>query len=307
MTTVPATLAPEVPPVPAPAPAPGAATRARSTEPVSPVNTVLTMVGLVCLWVVLQLLVLGGYAQDRSQHLLYDRFRVDLASATAPLGPDIEPGTAVAQVKVPRLGIDQVVVEGTASGDLLVGPGHRRDTPLPGQAGTSVIYGRAATYGGPFGELTRLSAGETLHTVTAQGEKVWKVLGVRRAGDPLPQPAREGRARLTLVTAVGSAGRLSALRPDGTLYVDAEAKKAFPAPAGRASAVPEPETAMAADRGALPLLVLYLAALVALTLGVLAAVQRWSVVLVWVVATPAVIALAWQTTDVVMRLLPNLI
>lgn len=286
----------------------GVAAPARtSTATASPVNTVLTMVGLVCLWVVLQLLVLGGYSQAREQSLLYRDFRVDLASATAPLGPDVAPGTAVALLKIPRLGVEQVVVEGTASGDLLAGPGHRRDTPMPGQSGTSVVYGRSSTYGGPFGELTRLSVGETLNTVTAQGEKLWKVIGVRYAGDPLPQPAEEGRARLTLVTSAPSEGRLAALRPGATLYVDAEAKKSFPAPAGRASAVPEPETAMGVDRGALPLLVLCLAALVALTLGVLAAVERWSAVLVWVIATPVVIALAWQTTDVVMRLLPNLI
>jgi len=40
---------------------------------------------------------------------------------------------------------------------------------------------------------------------------------------------------------------------------------------------------------------------------VVAARQRYSAVLVWVVASPVAIALAWQTTDVVMRLLPNLV
>jgi sortase A len=44
-----------------------------------------------------------------------------------------------------------------------------------------------------------------------------------------------------------------------------------------------------------------------MTFGVIAARQRWSAALVWVVATPVVIALSWGTTDVVMRLLPNLI
>ncbi len=44
-----------------------------------------------------------------------------------------------------------------------------------------------------------------------------------------------------------------------------------------------------------------------MTLGVVAARQRWSTVLVWVVASPLVLALSWASTDVVMRLLPNLI
>jgi sortase A len=50
-----------------------------------------------------------------------------------------------------------------------------------------------------------------------------------------------------------------------------------------------------------------LALLLALTLGVIAARQRWPAALVWVVAAPLAIALSWATTDVVMRLLPNLI
>ena len=76
---------------------------------------------------------------------------------------------------------------------------------------------------------------------------------------------------------------------------------------GRPAAVPESEKAMASDEGALPLLAVCLALLLALTLGVVAARQRWSTVLVWVIATPLAIALSWASTDVVMRLLPNLI
>ena len=38
-----------------------------------------------------------------------------------------------------------------------MGPGHQRNTVLPGQEGTSVLMGRAATYGRPFADLTELS------------------------------------------------------------------------------------------------------------------------------------------------------
>ena len=64
---------------------------------------------------------------------------------------------------------------------------------------------------------------------------------------------------------------------------------------------------MERDTGAFPLLALHLALLLAVTYGVVAARQRWSAPLVWVVATPIALALAWATTDVVMRLLPNVI
>ena len=72
------------------------------------------------------------------------------------------------------------------------------------------------------------------------------------------------------------------------------------------TAVPTSETVLANEPGALPLLVVCLALLLALTLGILAARQRWSGVRVWVIASAPAIALAWFTTDVVMRLLPNL-
>ncbi|WP_197025993.1 class E sortase [Nocardioides sp. URHA0020] len=288
-------------PAPAPAGPPGSA---ESTAAV--LSSAFTMIAIVCLWVAVQLLFLSSISQSRAQDLLYDQFRHELGAATAPVGPIVPAGDPVAVLEVPSLGLEQVVIEGTASGDLLVGPGHRRDTPLPGQVGTSVVYGRAATYGAPFGDLTKLRAGDRIEVTVGQGRTVFEVSGVRRAGDPLPQPPAAGAARLTLVTAEGS-GRLGALAPQSVVYVDADAKKGLPAPSGRPPAVPRSEQSMARDSTALPLLALCLALLLALTLGVVAARQRWSTALVWVVATPVVIALSWASTDVVMRLLPNLI
>lgn len=275
----------------------------------SVLSSAFTMIAIVCLWVAAQMLFLGSIEQNRAQDLLYQELRYTLAGPpdkAPPLGPVVPVGDPVALLTIPSIGVEQVVVEGTASGDLLAGPGHRRDTPLPGQAGTSVVYGRATTYGGPFRDLTELQPGDKITVTSAQGGKVYTVSGVRRSGDPLPQPLPAGAGRLTLVTAEGS-GRLGAITPDTVVYVDAETKKAFPAPPGRPVAVPDSEKAMASDPGALPLLALCLALLLAVTLGVVAARQRWSTVLVWVVATPLVIALSWVTTDVVMRLLPNLI
>lgn len=266
----------------------------------------LTMLSIVCLWVAAQLLLLGNLSHDRSQALLYDELRTQLASATAPIGPVVPAGDPVALMTITRIGLDEVVVEGTASGDTLAGPGHLRNTVLPGQVGTAVVMGRATTYGGPFGDLGELVQGDVITVVSAQGTTAFNVLGVRRPGDPQPQPLAEGGARLTLVTAEGG-GRFASLTPDSVLYVDADAEEGFAAPSGRPTAVPDSEKPLATDDGALPLLVLDLTLLLALTLGVVAARQRWSTPLVWVVASPLAIALSWATTDVVMRLLPNVI
>lgn len=269
-------------------------------------SSALTMLSIVCLWVAGQLLLLGGLSHDRGQALLYDELRTQLAGATAPIGQVVPAGDPVALLTIPEIGLGEVVVEGTASGDTLAGPGHLRNTVLPGQVGTSVVMGRATTYGGPFGDLDELAAGDSISVVSAQGTVELTVLGVRRPGDPQPQPLAEGATRLTLVTAEG-AGRFASLTPDSVLYVDADADEGFAAPSGRPSAVPDSEKPLATDNGALPLLALDLFLLLALTLGVVAARQRWSTPLVWVVASPIAIALSWATTDVVMRLLPNVI
>ena len=96
------------------------------------------------------LLVLSPLQQSRSQDVLYTQFRSELDAATAPFGVDpIPPGHPVALLAIPAIGVNQVVVEGTASRDLRDGPGHYRVTTLPGQLGTSVIFGRSTTYGAP--------------------------------------------------------------------------------------------------------------------------------------------------------------
>ncbi len=274
------------------------------------VSTAGTMVAIVCLWVAGQMLFLSSFAENRSQELLYREFRVAIAgdpNIVPPIGPTEPVGSPVALLRIPELGLSQVVVEGTASGDTLAGPGHLRNTVLPGQAGTSVVFGRAATYGAPFRDLGELEVGDTIDVVMAQGEvNDFTVVNVRRAGDPYSQPLPAGGARLILATAEGS-GPLAALSPGSVLYVDADAPKGFIPPSGLPRTVPDPEQIMHSDHGAFPLLALHLALLLAATLGVVVARQRWSARLVWIVAAPVAVALAWSTTDVVMRLLPNVV
>lgn len=270
------------------------------------VTAALVAVVLLGGWLLAQMLVIGSLSQERAQQLLHEQLRTDLASATAPVGPVVPLGDPVALVSAPSIGLEQVVVEGTASGDTLVGPGHRRDTVLPGQVGTSVVYGRSATYGAPFARLPELGPGDVITVHGSQGMLTFEVIGLRRAGDPLPAPPATGVARLTLVTAEGQ-GRLAALRPSSALYVDAEAEEGFPAPAGLPGGLPESERAMEGEPQALPLLVLFMALLLAAVLATVAAAQRWSRPTVWLLATPVLLALTWRTTDVVMRLLPNLV
>src|SRR5207237_730077 len=81
------------------------------------------------------------------------RLQDELANQVAPLGPTA-PGSPVAVLDIPAIGIrDMVVVQGTSPENMTLGPGHLRDTPMPGQAGVSEIFGRRATFGAPFARL----------------------------------------------------------------------------------------------------------------------------------------------------------
>jgi sortase A len=292
----------------------------RQTRPIRPgepaetlyvVSSACTIILLVVVWVLVQMLVLGRLSESRAQHLLFNEYRTQLATETAPTGAldyDAKPvaeGSPVALMSIPALGINDVVVDGTASGDLLNGPGHLRTTPLPGNAGTSLVMGRSATYGAPFAKITSLRPGDDIVVLGGQGRVTYTVTDVRRAGDPIPAaPVGASAGRLILATADGS-GFLYRLRASDVVYVDADTTKAFPSGPVYPS-VPNAEKAMQHDPAAWPLLVLLLAFLAALVLAVSIARRHLRAVLVWLVAAPVAIALAWAVTDQVMRLLPNL-
>ena len=114
------------------------------------------MLFVVSVSLLLELFVVSNLQQRAAQQRMFDALRTDLASGTAPIGPyDAEDrvlplGTPVAFLEIPELGLRQVVGSGTTAGVLFGGPGHRRDTPLPGQQGTSLVMGRRAAFGGPF-------------------------------------------------------------------------------------------------------------------------------------------------------------
>lgn len=318
------TLTPASPPPPAPAPSTspdpsrraGRAVRAirpgEAVEALSLFSSACTIIALVCVWMLLQMLVLGAVSEVRAQHLLYSQLRTELAEETAPTGAldyngkPVTEGSPVALLSIPAIGVkDMVVVDGTSSGDLLSGPGHWRTTPLPGNAGWSEVLGRGTTYGAPFGKITSLRPGDTIEVLGAQGTTTYTVKDVRRAGDTIPPyPTGTSPGRLTLATADGS-GFLSRLRPRAAVYVDADTTAAHPSGEVFSSVAPT-EAPMARDTSALPMLALLLALLCGVVLAVSFARRRIRAVVVWLVAAPATIALAWAVTDQVMRLLPNL-
>ena len=159
------------------------------------VTSVATAVALLALGFVLLVTVGSGLQADRDQRVLYNDYREQLANAIAPVGPltyegePLAPGAPVATIAIPVLGTELVVVEGTASPQTMSGPGHRRDTVLPGQAGVSILYGRQSAYGGPFERITRPAARRCHHDHHRPGR--------RDLSGPARAPARRPAARAT--------------------------------------------------------------------------------------------------------------
>ena len=271
----------------------------------------MVLVCVLSVTLLLELVVVSSVQQRAAQQRLYDRLRSQLANGTAPIGPtdatgrELATGTPVAYLEIPSIGLRQVVVEGTAAGALFAGPGHRRDTPLPGQAGVSVVLGRKAAFGGPFARLHKLATGSIVRVTTGQGAFDYRVTGLRHEGDPAPAPPRAGTGRLLLATADGRP-----FMPSGVLRVDAELK--VPAVVGPARLVTSrslaaTEQPMAADTGTLWALAMWLQAVIAVVLGAVWGWHRWGRARAWVVFLPPLLLVGLAASGEAARLLPNLL
>jgi sortase A len=202
------------------------------------VRTVIGAVGrvlitfglLILLFVAYQLWGTGIY-EARAQSDLKSQFNRDLArqgsqsttttsgatSTTAPtattapatLSPAPADGDPVGVIKIDKIGVDKVVVEGTSVPDLRKGPGHYTGSPLPGQLGNAAIAGHRTTYGAPFGDLDQLSQGDKISVRTLTG--TWQYVLVddpfavkpdqTEVLDPTIDPATgQALATLTLTT-----------------------------------------------------------------------------------------------------------
>lgn len=251
---------------------------------------------------------LSSLQEQRSQAQLYASFRglLDPSSPIAPsIGGVIPPGSPIALLNAPEADMrNVVVVEGTSSGDTLAGPGHLRDSPLPGQVGESILMGRSSTAGSPFSGITGLRKGAVITVTTGQGTFRFIVEGDRVAGDELPEIPPSG-ALLTLVTSAGS-GWLGSFAPSHLLYVDAYLKgKAVTAPSGRPIAVPSAEIQGHGDPSAWPFVLFWLEALLVVGVAVAWLWSRWGVGKTWLIGGPVVFAILWLLSNEVLRLLPN--
>jgi sortase A len=85
------------------------------------------------------------------------------------------PGDAIARIRIPSIGVDKYVVEGTDTDSLRKGPGHYPSTPLPGERGTAAIAGHRTTYGAPFRRINEMKRGQRIIVDMPDGRFIYRV------------------------------------------------------------------------------------------------------------------------------------
>jgi len=137
------------------------------------------------------------YAQ-RQQHHLAVRYERAVKRYTPPPAPkgvtpaqeqrlivaaarryraDVHQGDPIGRIRVPELGLNMVLVDGTDHDSLTKGPGLDRRTFMPGQHQLVYIAGHRTTYLAPFAHIDRLKPGDRVTLELPYATFVYRVIG----------------------------------------------------------------------------------------------------------------------------------
>lgn len=105
----------------------------------------------------------------------------------------------MAELVIPRMNLDMIVVQGTSTADLERGPGHYAGTAFPWQDhGRVGIAGHRTTYLHPFWSLDKLQKGDQVILKTKYGTYRYSVTG-SEVIDPADNSVLDQTTRPTLV------------------------------------------------------------------------------------------------------------
>ena len=267
------------------------------------IGLTLITLGLALLLFLAYLFSFTALQADRKQRQLLNVFTTP-AGAVPLSGALPKSGAPVAVLTIPSIGLDQVVVQGTSPVDLTGGPGAMPQTARLGTKGNAVIAGRRFTAGAPFADLTLLRVGDKVKVITGLGVFKYRVTTPAaqvKPGQTDPVSPTK-RAQLTLLTA-------STLTGGGRTFVVA---KLISDPAAAKRPVHPPTAAdlgVAGQSGAQASALLWGLLLLAALIGSIVAYQRarGRLVVVYVLTTPIVLAVALMFYSQLYKLLPSMI
>lgn len=225
----------------------------------------------------------------------------DQAPVIIPAAEPPARGEPIGILQIPRLDLEQVVVQGTGPAELRAGPGHLRGTSMPGEPGNAAIAGSRVSNGAPFKRLQSLDEGDRIDVTTAVGRFRYEVRSVRQvtSGQPDPVRASGGGSTLTLVTST------PAFLAYDRLVVVAELQTKPVAPRFTPVTPDSTQTGFDTAGGGLAPVIGWGAAL---GLGIWAArliYRRWPKAVAYLITTPILVALALLVFESLSGILPS--
>ncbi|MFC7582744.1 sortase [Nonomuraea antimicrobica] len=238
---------------------------------------------------------------------LNDDFKASATIAAAPMAGDRDlsavpqPGTPVVLLEIPAIGLREVVVQGTGTGELRQAVGHYRPSPMPGQIGNAVLAGHRDLYGRPFARIGELRPGDKITASSQEGRFTYTVELVERARTGEKDFLSQGTFvnRLTLLTSgdTDDGGRLAVVskldgQPAGLKILDQ-------------ARVEVDELGLGRDPGGWLPTILWGLATVGVLFGTIVLYRRWRTTSTYVLTSPVLFATVLLWFESATRLIPS--
>jgi sortase A len=98
-----------------------------------------------------------------------------VAAEARAYGRTLRTGEAVGRLRIGRIGLNMVVVEGTDHASLKKGPGHFAGSGLPGEGRLIYVAGHRTTYLAPFADINDLRVGDYIRFEVPYGIFTYRV------------------------------------------------------------------------------------------------------------------------------------
>ncbi|HEY2853092.1 MAG TPA: class D sortase [Gemmatimonadaceae bacterium] len=135
--------------------------------------------------------------EEQQAHATVALARERVSRGSAAAFAQVAAGSPVARLRIPRIRLDEIVLEGVGDDELNAAPGHLPGSALPGMRGNSVISAHRDRH---FSRLAELQLGDTILTETGQSAGKWVIVGRRVIGKDTPALFQTRGPMLTLTT-----------------------------------------------------------------------------------------------------------
>jgi sortase A len=99
-----------------------------------------------------------------------------VATEAAAYRRALREGQAVGRLKIPRIGLNMIVVQGTGSSTLEKGPGHYSSSAVPGEGHLIYVAGHRTTYLAPFAHIDHIRVGDYVTFAVPYGTFTYRVV-----------------------------------------------------------------------------------------------------------------------------------